>query len=404
MRIWFVNQYAVLPTEAGGTRHHTLAVKLAERGHETSVIAASFSHISRVERHLAPDQTAARETHDAVEWVWLRSPRYARNSLARAWNMLMFGKRVWSEPLLRSLPRPDVVVGSTPPLPAAYGAALLARHLGAAFVAEVRDLWPRALQELGGFSRTHPYILLLRWMERQIYKAASCVITLLPSSSPYLAKEGVAPERILWLPNGVESATAPSQPDARGDRFTVMYAGTHGFANGLDAALDAAKRLVGRSDIVFRLVGDGPDKERLQQRAVADGLNNVVFEDPVAKREINDVLSQADAFLLTLNPAPVFKEGLSPNKLFDYLAAGRPVVFAVEGDLGDLVVDEVGVAARPGDGDSIATAIQGLCDMPPSRRFEMGAAGRTYVRERRDGDALVAELESRLEAVLQGPR
>lgn len=399
MRIWFVNQYAIPPQEPGGTRHHALAARLAARGHDTAVIASSFSHVLRIDRHLDGGENSRLEMIDGVEWVWLRSPSYAGNSLGRAWNMVVFGYRVWRDPLLHSLPAPDVIIGSTPPLPAAYGAMKLAQTLECGFVGEVRDLWPRALEELGGYGRRHPMIWVLRAMEQSIYSASSRLITLLPSSQGYLIDQGVPREKIVWMPNGVEMDRVPAaEPLIEKKDFTVMYAGTHGFANGLDLVLDAASEL-GEEDIRFRLIGDGPDKDRLIRRAKAEGISNVTFEDAVPKARIYGVLAQASAFILPLQRANVFAFGLSPNKLFDYLAAGRPLILAADGDLGDVPVDEVGVVASP-TGPSIANAVRVLHALPHAKRAEMGAAARSYVETHPDIADVAVELEALLSAQL----
>ena len=401
MRVWFVNQYAIPPSEPGGTRHHTLAAKLAQRGHETAVIASRFSHVRRVDRHPEAGRRTFSEEVDGVSWHWLNSPPYAGNSAARAWNMSVFGYRVWRDAKLRSLPRPDVVVGSTPPLPAAYGALRLARSRRAGFVAEIRDLWPRALEELGGYGHSHPAMALLRGVERRIYDGASRVVTLLPNSRDYLMAQGVAGDRITLMPNGIDLASIPpATPPPSREGLTVMYAGTHGFANGLDLVLDAARVLLDDPGIRFRLVGDGPDKARLQDRARRERLQNVVFDDPVPKARIHEVLAEADAFILPLSDAQVFDFGLSPNKLFDYLAAARPVIFAAHGHYGDVPVADVGVAVTSVEGTSIAAAVRELAATDPDHRAEMGAAGRRYVEDQPDLGAMALELEAVLESVV----
>jgi len=182
-----------------------------------------------------------------------------------------------------------------------------------------------------------------------------------------------------------------------------MFAGAHGAANGLDALLDAAKQIahgpLGQT-IQIELIGDGPEKKRLQQRAVEENITNVNFRQPVAKHEIYNVLKSADAFLMVLEDSPVFHWGVSPNKLFDYLSVGRPVIFNISTNTNLVQEAKAGITVKPGDPKALAEGIERLARLPLDERIAMGRRGREYV-ERHHDQRILGE---RLERILMGAR
>ncbi len=253
MNLWIVNHYAIPPQRAGGTRHYTLAKELIRRGYRVTIIASSFDHATRREAHLAPGEPFKLEVIESVPFLWLRTPPYAGNSVARIWNMTVFAYRVWRSAGEALLGKPDVVIGSSPHPFAALAAERLATRFRVPFVLEVRDLWPQTLIDLGGFSPRHPFILLLESIERYLYRKASRIITLLPGAGEHIREKGGDLSRVVWIPNGIDLELSPSpQPPRLNQVFTIMYAGAHGLANGLDLVLDVAALLeegrVGRSD------------------------------------------------------------------------------------------------------------------------------------------------------------
>ena len=333
MNLWLVNHYAILPQQAGGTRHYTLARELVKRGHQVTIIASSFDHTTRKELHIPDGAPSRLEVVDGVRFLWLRTPPYEGNSARRLWNTAAFARKVLGLRARDLGGRPDVVLGSSPHLFAAWAAERLARRHRVPFVLEVRDLWPQSLVDLGSFSEGHPFIRWLEYIERGLYRRARHVITLLPGAKEHIVQKGGHPDRITWIPNGVDLRLLPppSPPESR-DSLTFLYAGSHGLANNLDYLLEAiyhARRLRPELSLHFRFVGDGPEKPVLIQRARELGLENVTFEDTVPKYRIFEVLASADAFLVALQDTTLYRWGISLNKLYDYLAMARPIVLAV---------------------------------------------------------------------------
>lgn len=396
MRIWIVNHYAAPPGSRGGpTRHLGLSRALRDRGHDVTIIASVFDHYSRADHRPRADRGWSVEDIDGVSYVWVSTPPYG-SMTKRAAGMVAFGVAAVRTGAALDAPDPDMVVGSSPHLLAAAAAKRIALRRKAPFIMEVRDLWPETLIELGEISARHPAVVGLRRIERHLYRTADEVVTVLPGATSYLLSHGVPENRLHVIPNGVSIGDHDpdyevSSPEAT---FTAVYAGTMGLANGLDLVVDAACVLHerGRTDIRIRMVGAGPERDHLAGRAAS--LPNVTVEPPVPAEEVPAILRQADAGLLVLRDSPLFRWGISPTKLFDYMAASLPVVTSVRAP-SDIVSDiDAGMRAEPGDAASLATTLERMADLSSEERREMGARGRAHVEDHHSFEALAARFEA----------
>jgi glycosyltransferase involved in cell wall biosynthesis len=342
VNLWIFNHYALAPDMPGGTRHYDLARELVSRGHRVFIFATSFHHQLHRETRLQPGERWKIENVDGVKFVWIRTPSYQRNDWRRVQNMVVFAFRAWW--LGRKLPKlapevgkPDVVIGSSPHLLTPLAAYWVAQHYGVPFVMEVRDLWPQTIIDMGELSAHHPITKALQVLERFLYYRAKKIITLLAQADKYISACGIPQEKIVWIPNGVDfSRFEGLEPCVASENgLKVIYLGAHGKANALDIVIQAAKILQdqGYRQIRFILVGDGPEKPKLIRLGQALGLANVEFREPVPKTEIPRVLGEADAFIVQLGGSEVYRWGISSNKLFDFMAAGRPVFSSAEAPL-----------------------------------------------------------------------
>lgn len=397
MNVWLVNHYAIPPTRAGGTRHYTLARELHEQGVNVTLIASSVDYLTRTETQDAAGRAFWREEIGGIPFVWIKTPEYGEGLGGRLWNTVFFAFQVVRARWAEGLAPPDVIVGSSPSLFAAFAASHLAKRLKKPFLMEVRDIWPQSLLDVGNFSPAHPGIRLMAWMERQLYRRARRIITLLPFARQHIAQ--VVPgaeERTVWVPNGVDLQLAPhAVPPPVRKPLTLMYTGAYGAANGLDTVLDAAKLLaveVGAGEVRFRLVGDGPHKARLQERVREEGIAGVNFDAPVPKEQVHGLLQEADGFLMVLGDSPVFRWGISPNKLFDYLLAARPVLFGVNTPFNPVEEVNAGFTVPSEDAEALAVAVRQLRDTPIAERRAMGARGRAYVEANHDMKKLAGRL------------
>jgi len=326
--------------------------------------------------------------------------------------MLVFVFRAWQlgrklAKLAPEMGQPDLVIGSSPHLLTPVAALCVARHFRVPFVMEVRDLWPHTIIDMGKLGERNPMIKALQALERFLYRRAERIITLLPSAHEYITACGIPREKIVWIPNGVDLSRFENlEPgSSRGEGFTVMYLGAHGQANALDVLIHAAKAIRdrGRSEIRFVLVGDGPEKPRLIELSHELGVHNVEFRKPVPKTEVSKVLDTADATVFILHDIALYKYGISLNKLFDYLAAGKPLILAGESANNPVEEAQCGLTVQPRDPEALAEAVIKLYKMAPAERVAMGRRGRAYVEEHHDIRKLAEKLERVLGGAVRGP-
>jgi glycosyltransferase involved in cell wall biosynthesis len=322
--------------------------------------------------------------------------------MARLWNMFVFAFEVWLGLGTRKMGKPDIVIGSSLTLLAAFAAERLARRVRVPFVLEIRDLWPQTLIKMG-MRPQHPAVIGFGIIERYLYRNAEQIVTLLPNASEYIVPKGARSNDITWIPNGVDMELMPfPQIPTQHELFIVMYAGSHGLSDALDSVLDAAailnKEAPGR--FCFRFVGDGPNKRELRRRVELENIANVVFDDPVPKQEIFSILQGADAFIITAKKTDLYRYGISPNKLHDYMAAARPTIFAGNSHNNPIAEASAGITVPPEDSGAIAKAVQTLAAMSNDERWAMGLRGRRHIEEHHNFTALARRLESVLESAL----
>lgn len=402
--LWWINHYAISPDQPGGTRHYDMGTELTRRGHHVTLFASDINLSLRQHMKLKPGQRFLVEPYGDVNFVWVWAEIYQGNNWRRFWNMLTFAWNFRRVALrMDRSSRPDVIIGSSPHPFAALAAAHVARRLKSRFFLELRDLWPQALVDMGDVSEKHPAVRVMRKLEKNLYSRAEKIIILAEGSREYLLKKGVPPERIVYLPNGVHLGhfqALSSREEARAkynlSQFTFVYTGAHGPANNLETILTAAQLLKGEP-LEFLLVGDGPAKAALMEKAKVEGITNVRFIAPIPKEEIPTLLLAADVGVITLKNAQAFAYGVSPNKLFDYMGAKLPVLCSVPGDMAKLVRQaQAGIVSTPENPESLADAALTLFRLSYEERRYMGEEGYAYIAQNFCRETLVECLEGLL--------
>lgn len=393
--VWILNHYAQEPGGAGGTRHYQLAKNLPAYGWEASIVAASLEYQSGRQR-LAISESARLDQYGGIPFLWLKTSEYEGNGTARMRNMLEYTWQVVKPGKLTALKKPDVIIGSSVHPFAAVAGAVLAWRYRVPFVFEVRDLWPETLIDMGRLERNSMIARTLRVLEKWLYKRAKRIVVLLPKAHEYIVPMGIDAKKIAWIPNGVDLQDFPRPEDkVGGEEFTLMYFGAHGSANGLDNVLRAQhiiEETPEMSHVRLRIIGNGPCKTELIALAEELGLKRVSFEDPVPKREIPALAAQADAFVFNLINAPVFKYGISSNKLFDFMAGQRPVLFCCDAGNNPIEDSGSGYTVEPGNPKALADAVARLSSLTSAERAAMGNAGRHYVEVEHGFDKLAGSL------------
>lgn len=395
-RVLYVSQYFVNADQPGGVRHWQHTQALARAGHEVTVVSSYVQHKEREIPERYRGRKIVREQQDGIDMVRTYStPDYGVDMRSRGMNYLTFA--FWSMIAAARIASPDVVVASSPTLPAAAAAAEVARFRRARFVLEVRDLWPESILAMNLSAPSWAVSAATR-MARHCYARADRIIALTEGIRDGLLEAGVPAGKIHLITNGVdlEIGNDPTPVEIADDHFVAMYVGAHGTYSSLDTVLAAAERLLDDVGITFVLVGGGDQRDTLMKEAAARGLTNTRFIDAVPKREVPNWLARADACLLPYQDVPLFA-GALPNKAFDYLGAGKPIIAAApEGELTGLVRNvECGIAIPPEDPDAMALAVSRLAGNP-NVADEMGARGRRHALAHYDR----AELARRFVAVV----
>jgi len=392
MKVLYFHQHFVTPRGAGGVRSYAMARKLLERGHQVTMVCGSFVGGNSGLRG-AFANGLRRGWVDGIDVIEL-DLAYSNSDgfVKRALTFLKFAARsvrvAFSEPY-------DVLFATTTPLTAGIP-GIFARWLrGKPFVFEVRDLWPELPRAMGVIK--NPLVLwamgVLEWSS---YHSAHRVIGLSPGIVEGVAHRGIARERIALVPNGCDLGIFADAPDpwrpaaVLSTDLMAVFAGTHGMANGLDAVLNAAAELKrrGRNDIKLLLIGNGKLKPGLQARAQREGLDNMVFHDPVNKTRLAGLMAATDVGMQCLANVPAFYYGTSPNKFFDYIAAGLPVLNNYPGWLAEMITQhQCGFAVPPDNPAAFADALeQAAADRPALKA--MGQRGLALARREFDRDLL----------------
>lgn len=393
MNILLINHYAGSPRDGMEYRPYYLAREWVRLGHRVLVVAASQAHVRAQQPQLA-GRSRLEETIDGVQYSWLKTPCYSGNGVGRIRNMLAFVRGLYRQgrKLAQSF-QPDLVIASSTYPMDIWPAQRIARLSNAKLVFEVHDLWPLSPMELGGLSRWHPFIMVVQAAEDYAYRRADVVVSMLPKVRTYMESRGMAPHKLHIIPNGVDPGEwdtgGPELPGPTADLLAkirlrgfqlVGYAGAHGIANALETLLNAAK-LMQKEKVAFILVGAGPCKRALQERVQADALQNVWFIDPAKKAQIPALLACFDVAYIGLQRQPLFRFGIAPNKLTDYMMAARPVLLAIDAGNDPVAEAGCGLTITPEDHFAVAHGIRTLLGLTDEEREAMGLRGRQFVLE-----------------------
>ena len=378
MHILIIHQAFASLNEPGGTRHHEFARLLTEQGHKVTVIASPVSYITGSHTH---------QTNSELEGMTiLRAAVYDAHHKSFVHRILAFFSFMFSSFWVGlGVKNVDLVWGTSPPIFQGVTAWALARIKGAKFLFEVRDLWPQFAIAVGVL--TNPTLISLsEWLERFLYHHADQVMVNSPGFLQPVTSRGA--KRVKLIPNGADpsmfdpadSGLIFRESNGLKNKFVALYAGAHGMSNDLQVVLEAARLLADAKNIQFVLLGDGKEKNALMTQAGEMNLSNVTFLPSVPKTEMASALAGADACIAILKPLEEYKTTY-PNKVFDYMAAGRPVALAIDGVIRE-VVDAAGcgIFAAPGNANEIADALRKLAADPAQSRA-MGLKGRKYLEQ-----------------------
>lgn len=405
MHIWYIHHYGGGPGLGLYDRPYQLARAWQRQGHSATVFIAQFHHL--LERDVSPEPDFE---IDGVRYVSVPARPYAQNGLSRMANIWDFSRNLYSagRGFGRGVPRPDAVVASSPHPFTIFPAHRLARRHGAKLVFEIRDIWPLSITEILGTSRLHPFVQMCAATERFALSRSDLIASVLPRADRYLADRGYGGKPFVWVPNGVgqqaetgtdafvskEAAVAAEKAKAWRSAGvpTVIYTGSIGRPNAIDLLARAAAHAASACEkdrCAVLIVGKGDQLDALRAFAGENGLRDVHFAGAVPKADAVKLLDHADIGYAGLrNIESLFKYGISPNKISDYLHASLPVLLPLE-PCGDPVSESGGGLARRAETpEAVWDALRELIRLSPEERRGLGEKGKAYMAREYDYDRI----------------
>ena len=404
MHILILNHYAGSPSYGMEFRPYYLAQEWIKLGHQVTIVAANNSHIRRINPE--PKGNIWEENVDGIRYIWLKSRPYAGNGVGRMLNMLDYIRGLYKNLKGLAALKPDVVVASsTYPLDN-YPAYKLAKKTDAQFIYEVHDLWPLSPQKLGGYSKWHPFIVVMQVAENFAYKHVDKVVSILPCAEEHMKEHGLADGKFYHVPNGVylpevqnaESLSEEFVNQLPKDKKIIGYCGTLGRANALHNLVEVARMVKDSNpDLFFAIVGKGPEKDNLNALITKYGLDNIRIYDAIPKPQVQSFLQLSSIIIIIIiwSDSDLYKYGISPNKIFDYMYAGKPVLQSVRAG-NDIPRDSgcgITCDTKP---EEIAAALKKMLALPQAERDEMGKKGHDYVMQNHTYEVLAKRF---LEAI-----
>jgi glycosyltransferase involved in cell wall biosynthesis len=404
--IWYVAQYAGGPGIGRHYRGWHLARHWQALGARSTIFAGNQHHLLLTPQPVGPQQV------EGVSYEFVKAPHHRGNGAGRVVNMAAFSANFWSKSgeYVRRYGKPDMIIASSPNPFTFLATHPVARRLGARSILEVRDLWPLSVVEVAGVCAWHPFVIALDLIERFSYRSADDVVSLLPQSLAYMQSRGARADHWHYLPNGIDPqhlsrGTAPTEVRSRIEawhadgQLVVLYAGALGYANNVRSLLNALHVLKQKAEKICMVIVGWGEHEALLKAQVSelDLTQKVLFAGPTSREVALGIMTLVDVGYVSLLPAPVFRFGISPNKIFDYMICELPILGALESG-GELIEDAgCGIVVRSVDPGAIAEGLSTFRAMQPQQRHRLGAQGRAYATEHHNYAKLAANFLSLLD-------
>ena len=371
-------------------RPYYFAKEWIKLGHNVRIIAATFSHLRKKNPSVENDFEI--ENIDGIEYQWIKTYDYKGNGVKRLLTMRQFVSKLkkHAKKICKDFDPNVVITSSTYPLDY-YAGKKIAKISKCKYIHEAHDLWPLTLTEIGGMSKINPFVLMLGKAEKKAYKNSDDVVSVLPYSYEHMLTRGLqSKDKFTYIPNGVsldDWSTTSDLPKEHFElfeelkaegKFIVEYLGGHALSNYLDILLDTAKK-INCDDVAFVLVGKGVEKERLMSRCKEENINNVYFLPPIEKTCVPTALKQADVLFVSAFNSPLYKFGISMNKIYDYMMSSRPILYGINTRNNDVLESKCGLYFTPGDVDSLISAIDEMKCKSNEERNIMGQNGKDWV-------------------------
>lgn len=380
-KIWVFNQFAGTPESGWGERHYYFAQYWLEAGHEVIIFSGSFNHVFK-KNVIVEAGNYKEEIYKGVKFVWVKNPVYNPQSIKRFISMLIFTLRLFG--LVKKYGIPQNIIVSSMPIFPILPALWYKSKYKANVIFEIRDIWPLTLIHLGGVSKWHPLVLFIGWFEKIAYKYSNKVVSLLPNARTHI--EDVAGKTVdfHYIPNGIDPVLVGNDPipdelksRIPEDKFIVGYAGTIGLANALEHLIEAALTFEDSDGVFFLIVGDGYLKKELMLKC--QGKDHILFYPKIQKSQVQDLLRHFDVAFVGRAGSELFSHGVSANKYFDYMLAGKPILDSNNRIKDPVELSGCGIIVEPDESTAIREGVHILKSKSKSELEIMGKKGLEFV-------------------------
>ena len=395
MNIWFFSAYD--QPRGRSSRTYDFALELINRGHVVTFFTNSYCHWTNKER-LKANESFRFEEIDGINVVWLKTIPYVGNGIGRGLNMLSNMCKSYKTAILQKSP-PDVVIGPSVPIGTGWVAKNIAKKFRAIFIFEIRDVWPQALVDDGGLSKLSLTYLIFRYLEKILYKKSDGISSTLPLVHNHVERSGGSKDKIKWIPNGVDLNRFKNYNSYDGgnkDSLKVMYVGAFGVAHDVLTIVKCAKIFQEKKrdlNISFVIYGSGPKKKECVDYAKDHGIKNVEFHESVDKSEVPVIQNDADILVASILDSKIYRFGINLNKIYDYLASARPVVFAGKAPNDPIKLSNCGYSINPQSPNELFDCLFNFYNLSPEKRRKMGQNGLKFVDNNFSMSVLGGEME-----------
>ncbi|MDP3312600.1 glycosyltransferase family 4 protein [Lutibacter sp.] len=384
--IWVLNQTAGKPDSGWGERHYFFSKYWIQKGYEVKIISGSYNHLFLNQPKISKKTFTVENVEDGISFCWVKIPMYDGASIFKLWSMLVFAFKLFflSSKLIG---KPSVIIVSSMPIfQILPGIFLKWKYKTSKLIFEIRDLWPLTPIHLSGYSKFHPIILGMSWLEKIGYRKADSIVSLLPNAFNYIDKISGDTSKSHWISNGIDASLLVKEEISKEivaqiptDKFIIGYSGTMGMANALEYLIEASILLKNNQNIHFVFVGDGYLKKQFLQATKHN--NNITFIDKISKNQVQQVLQLFNCCFIGRNNTPLFDYGVSSNKYFDYMLAGKPILESSNRIKSPAELADCSIQVKPENPKAIVEGIFELLKMNSKELQELGERGYTYVKK-----------------------
>jgi glycosyltransferase involved in cell wall biosynthesis len=389
MNILLINHYAGTPELGMEFRPYYLAKQWVKQGHKVYIVAASYSHLRTTQPEISKSFNI--ETIDGIKYIWIKTSSYSSSGIKRFINILSFVYQLFHyKNKLIKISKPNIVIASSTYPIDIYPARSISKKSRAKLCLELHDLWPLSPMEIGGYSKWHPFIMLMQAGENYACRNSDVIVSLLGNAKSHLMKHGMFPDKFFHITNGFEmdewcndNKQIPEkykqllQTLRAQKKFVIGYTGGINPSNAMKTWIEAAV-LLKNEEIAFISVGTGNDLPMLKEIVKSNNLSKVYFGDPISKQAIPSLLYYFDILYVGFVSSKIHQYGIAPNKITDYMLAGKPIILSA--DVKNEIVDRVGcgITIPAENSELLKDAIMKIKNMTEQERSDIGMRGKEY--------------------------